>query len=172
MLDIINNLKYFFEDCNREISVREFGRMKNVSPATASKILKNLEKENILLKRNDRGYLLFRLNTENFVLKNLSSIYWSEKLNPLLEELDQFYSFPTIILFGSINKCENNLNSDIDLAIFTEKKTEFPHLMNFEKKINREIQLFNFGNFESIKNKNLAKNILNGTKLSGEIEWI
>jgi len=45
MLNIINSLMPFFEDCYRRINVREYSRLRKSSPPTASKILFELNKE-------------------------------------------------------------------------------------------------------------------------------
>ena len=74
MLEIINSLKPFFEDCYTELGVREYSRKIKVSPPTASKMLKEFESEGFLNKRIERGYLLFRTNKENLNLKTLSKI--------------------------------------------------------------------------------------------------
>ena len=50
MLTIFNNLKPFFEDNYRRISVREYARIIKISPPSASKLLNNLEKEGLLTK--------------------------------------------------------------------------------------------------------------------------
>ena len=59
MLDILNNLGAFFEDCYRRISVREYAKIMNISPPTASKILTEYSKEGILIKEAERNYLFF-----------------------------------------------------------------------------------------------------------------
>ena len=56
MLNIINNLKPFFEDCYGRINVREYARIIKISPPTASKILLELNKEGLLLMENDKNY--------------------------------------------------------------------------------------------------------------------
>jgi len=172
MLEIINSLDLFFEDCTREISIREYSRIKKIAPVTAGKILRNLVEEGLLNKREDRGYILFRINSFSFEGKKLAIIYWKNKLKELIDEINKFYNCPTIILFGSIEKCENNLGSDIDLVIISEKTTEFNKISEFEKKLKREIQLFVVGSIKDLKNKNLINNVLNGTKLEGSVEWI
>lgn len=55
MLDIINNLKPFFEDCYRRINVREYSRLMKISPPTASKLLSKYHKLNLLLVDRDRN---------------------------------------------------------------------------------------------------------------------
>ena len=172
MINILNTLKYFFEDTIREISIREFARIKKIAPATASKLLKKLNKEGLLEKIEDKGYILFKANTQNKTYKGLSLIYWEEKFKELIEELNRFYAHPSIILFGSLAKCENTKNSDIDIAVISENTKNFPKLSKFEKSLKREIQIFNIKTIKDFKNKNLLNNILNGHKIEGYIEWI
>ncbi|MBU0894942.1 MAG: nucleotidyltransferase domain-containing protein [Nanoarchaeota archaeon] len=168
MLNIINNLSPFFEDCYIEVGVREYSRLMGVSPPTASNLLKKFEKENLLKKRGERGYLLFRANRESFVLKDLSRIYWKEKLKRIIEYLNDNLHYPYIILFGSLSKLETKKDSDIDLAVFGKisKKVNFE---KFEKEIKRNIQSFKFDSIDKIKSKELKMNILNGYVLGGEI---
>lgn len=51
MLKIINDLTPFFEDCYREISVREYARIMSISPPTASKLLSYYCSEKLLVKK-------------------------------------------------------------------------------------------------------------------------
>jgi|SRR3989344_5889735 len=166
MLDIINKLSPFVEDCYREISVREYSREMKISPPTSSKILKNLEKEKLLLKRPDRKNLLFRVNRESTILRDLSRIYWKKKLNKLLIFLKNETAYIGVILFGSLSKLETTKSSDIDLMIFgSEKKLD---LREFEKELKRPIQFF----FEDSINKipiNLRMNVIRGYLIEGEV---
>lgn len=172
MLDILNTLECFFEDTTREISVREFSRIKKVAPATASKILKRLVQDGLLINREDRGYILFSANTQNKTLKRLSLIYWENRLKDLIKDLNKFYTYSPIVLFGSLGKCENTIDSDIDIAVISKNTKDFPDISKYEKRFEREIQIFNLKSAKDLKNKNLLNNILNGHKLEGDIEWI
>lgn len=172
MLKNLKDLEIFFEDTGRQVSIREFARIKKISPVTAGKILRQYKHEKILSEREDRGYIFFKANNSETLFLGLARVYWTNKLKYILDEIDQFYNFPTIFLFGSINKGDNNLNSDIDLFIITNKKEEFVVSKQHVDKIRREIQIFTASNKEDIKNKNLLKNMLNGTKIRGEFEWI
>ncbi len=169
MLNIINNLMPFIEDCYSEMGVREYSRMTRMSPPTASNLLKQFEKEGFLKKRFERGYLLFRANRENLILRDLARIYWKEKLNKLIEYFNEELYTPSIILFGSLSKLETKKDSDIDLVIFTnmKKKTD---LSKFEKEYKRKIQLFIFDSLNKVKSKGLKINILNGHIIQGEIK--
>jgi predicted nucleotidyltransferase len=157
MLKIFNELEPFFEDCYREISVRKYSRIMKMSAPTASTILKNYEKEEFLKKREDKGYLLFRINRENPVVLDLSRIYWKIRLKRI-----------TVILFGSLSKLEAKQDSDIDITIISKtiKKID---LNADEKELKRSIQAFYFKSSKDIS-KDLKANILKGSILAGEIE--
>ncbi len=165
MLNKINNIGIFFEDCYKEWSVREYARAVKISPPTASKILKELEKQKFLNKREDRGFLLFRINRENSVMKHLSQIYWEIKFSEFLEYLEKKLTPSAIVLFGSLSKLEARKESDIDIAIFSSIKEEI-NLNKFEKELGREIQILRFECFEKV-NKQLKTPILNGCILRG-----
>lgn len=171
MLKILNELSVFFEDCYKEFSVREYARISKIAPPTASKLLKNYEKKGLLKLREDRRHLLFKLNRESKTLRDLSKIYWQEKLSNLINSLNNFYFKPTIILFGSFSKLEYNKDSDIDLVIISENTKDFEKLKDFEKTLKREIQMFVVKNIKNLKNEYLINNVLNGFVLQGEIKW-
>lgn len=167
MLEIINNLAPFFEDCYRRISVREYSKIIKVSPPTASKILMEYYKEGLLKRQEDRNYLFFFANKENKVFIGLSKIYWMDRLKEVVEYIENKTVNPTIILFGSLSKAEVTPESDIDIAIISSKKNI--SLEDYEKKLKRKIQVFWFDNLSKIP-KELKNNILNGYSLSGKVE--
>jgi len=168
MLKIFNELKPFIEDCYKEISVREYSRLMKISAPTASSMLKLYEKEGLLKKRADKGYLLFRADRESSILVDLSRIYWKMKLVKVMDMIKSAMHKPVVILFGSLSKLEAKLDSDIDLAIIskTAKKID---LKSHEKELNRSIEAFYFKSFREI-NRDLKLNILNGYVLEGKVE--
>ena len=168
MLNIINDLAPFIEDCYREIGVREYAREIKITAPTASKKLKEFEKEGLLKKRTERNYLLFRTNRESYILKNISRIYWTEKIKKFIDYINSEFHTPTIVLFGSLVKLEAKKDSDIDLAILTNINKKI-NLSNYEKIYKREIQLFRFESLKDI-NKELQQNIINGYVIQGELE--
>jgi predicted nucleotidyltransferase len=168
MLNIINNLKPFFEDCYRRVNVREYSRIMKISPPTASKILFKLNKEGLLIIEKDRNYIFYYANKNDGIFIELSRVYWRIKLSTLIDFLDKNIINPTIILFGSLSKAETRENSDIDLCIVGDKKEL--NIKNFEDRLNRKIQLFSFNSISKIKNKELANNIINGCVLKGRLK--
>jgi len=168
MLNIIYSLEPFIEDCYREIGVREYARIIKITAPTASKKLKEFEAEGLLKKRLDRGYLLFRANRESDILRDISRIYWRQKLQKFIEYLNLKFHNPIIILFGSLIKLETKKDSDIDLVVLTNINKKL-NLADYEKLYKREIQLFTFKSLREI-NKELKNNILNGFIIQGELK--
>lgn len=168
MLNIINNLKLFFEDCYRRIHVREYAKIMKISPPTASKLLSQYNFSGLLLVEKDRNYIFYYANKNSKDFIDLSRIYWRNKLSEVINYLDKSLVSPTIILFGSLSKAESKKNSDIDLCILSHKKEI--NINKFEKKLKRKIQLFFFKSIKGINNLELANNIINGYILSGRIK--
>ena len=165
MIEIINNLQPFFEDSYRRVGVREYARLIGVSPPTSSKLLKGFVKEGLLEKEDFRGLVLFHPVIGNRLFRDLCRIYWSSKLEDLVEYFDKEFVDSSIVLFGSLSKGEVRENSDIDLAIVkvSEKKVD---LEKFEKKLKRKIQVFWF---DSLKKGELMDNVVNGFVLKGRL---
>ena len=168
MLEIINNLKPFFEDCYRRISVREYARIVRISPPTASKVLKKLNKEDLLSEEKDRNYIFYYANKNSDLFIALSRIHWKIKLKELMELLRRSLTNQTVILFGSLSKAETKVESDIDICIIGNKKEI--NISKFENILKRKIQLFFFDSIMEIKNKELANNIINGCLLDGRLK--
>jgi len=168
MLRIFNDLKPFFENNYRRINVREYARIRGISPPSSSKLLGKLENEGLLLKEEEKNYIYYTANREDGLFIALSRAYWLFELRSmgLIGYLERELASPLIILFGSFAKAEIIENSDIDIAIFTPSKKSLK-LDMFEKRIKRKIQLFTFANKGEIKNENLFNSINNGFILSG-----
>src|SRR3989338_10440082 len=115
MLKIFHLLENFFKDVYREVSVREYAKEIKLSPPTASKILKEFEKENLLLSAKKGIYIYFRPNKDGILFHGLAKLYWQNILFNETAELHKQALFRKIVLFGSLAKTENTLNSDVDL---------------------------------------------------------
>ena len=158
----------FFEDCYRRINVREYSRLRKISPPTASKILFELNKEGLLLIEKDRNYIFYYANKNNKIFVDLSRIYWNLRLDNLVDFLNKNLTNPAIILFGSLSKAETKNDSDIDICIIGHKKEL--NIKNFEDNLKRKIQLFFFNSIKEIDNNELATNIINGYLLGGRLK--
>lgn len=169
MLKIVDNLKPFFENNYRRINVREYARLQNISPPTASKLLEGFYREGFLKKEPEKNYIYYFANKESHLFIDISRIFWKLELEKagLIEFFEKNLLNPVIILFGSLSKAEAKLDSDVDIAVFTATKKEL-NLKDFEKKLKRGIQLFMFHKREDVKNKALLNNMLNGYNLIGD----
>ena len=167
MLEIINNLRFFFEDCYRRISVREYSKLAGLSPPTASKILSNFNEEGLLSREKYRNYIFYYADKNDKIFVELSRIYWKIKLKKLTDFLNKNLTVSAVILFGSLSKAEAKEDSDIDFCIIGEKKEL--SLANFEKTLKRKIQLFFFNSVKEVKNEELLNNIINGYLLEGRL---
>jgi predicted nucleotidyltransferase len=156
MLEIFNNLAPFFNDVTKEVSVREYAKIVKISPPTASTILKLLEKEGLLIKRQVGIYHFYKANI-NYQFKQLAKAYWQKLLFDNTEELYSEIDCNDIILFGSIAKTENNANSDIDIYVNTSEK-DIKSLAALEKKLQRKAEL-HFKNRSPHLNKNIRGGI-------------
>ena len=168
MLNIINDLKPFFEDCYRRINVREYSRLTDISPPTASKILSEYYTDGLLLIEKERNYIFYYANKGNKIFIDLSRIYWKSKLEKFTELLIKNLTNPTIILFGSLVKAEAKIDSDIDICIIGHKREL--NIKPLESKFKRNIQLFFFNSLKDIKNKELLNNIINGCIIEGRLK--
>jgi len=168
MLNIINNLKPFFEDCYRRINVREYSRLMSKSPPTASKLLAHYKSLGMLLSDKDRNYIFYYADKNSRDFIDLSRIYWRNKLSKVIEYLNKELLNPGVILFGSLSKAEVKIDSDIDLCIFSPKKKI--NLDNFEEKFKRKIQIFFYNSLKDINNQELKNNIYNGYILNGRVK--
>src|SRR3989338_7054165 len=169
MFKELNILKIFFESPTREFNVREVARILRITPATASKELKQLAKKSLLKERKDRTYIFYKADIESIFYRDLKIFYNIRKIKDcgLVDELNKFYLKPTLILFGSAAYGYDTETSDFDLLIISERKEEFPTMKSFEKKLNRRLQLFLVKDVQDLKNKHLINNILNGITIQG-----
>lgn len=166
MLRIFNDLEPFFEDCYRRVHVREYAKLSGISPPTASKLLDGYEQEGLLLKVRERNYILFHANRENDIFIDLSRIYWRQRLQAIVGVMEKALADPTIILFGSLAKAEAKKDSDVDLAVFAERREI--SLAFAEKKLKRNIQVHWFRSLRDV-NRELRNNILNGYIVRGRL---
>lgn len=174
MFKELNSLKIFFESPTKEFNVREVARILKITPATASTQLNSFAKKGFLKQRKERNFIFYKANLESDVYIDSKIFYNIREIREsgLIEELNEFYIKPTIVLFGSYSHGLDVEDSDIDLLIISEKKSSFNQINKYKKKLNRDIQLFVVKKIKDLKNEHLINNILNGINLQGELKWI
>lgn len=162
-------LEQFIEQPNKDFSARGIARTLKISHATVLKHIHKLEKQNLIKKKQETLYPTYYANTENqkykFYKKNriLTKINNTDLINKIQKE-----TMPTtIILYGSTSKGTYTENSDIDIYIEAQQKNI--DTKKYEEKLNKKINLLFEPNIDNLT-KELKNNILNGTKLYGQIK--
>ncbi|MCD6403179.1 MAG: MarR family transcriptional regulator, partial [Candidatus Aenigmarchaeota archaeon] len=141
------------------LTVREIARKLKISPPTASRIAKDLERKNLVIIKKESNQYKVLGNVENEKFKDLKRIYNLFSLLSLKDFLIKELNPNLIIVFGSYSTGEDIENSDIDLFVDSQKIKEID-LSKFEKKLARGIHLIveRFHNLPS----ELRSSIING----------
>lgn len=169
-----NNLKVmkiFFKNPNKTFHIRELSRLTNLSSTGIIKIVKRLKKEDLLVSKRDKitEEVKPAFNDKFYLIKkmyNLYSLYESD----LIDYLKKFYEEPkAIILFGSYSKGLDTEMSDIDICVLTSK-IDLPDLGDFEKRLNRKINIIN-SDGNNMK-KEFKNSLANGLVIEGYMELI
>jgi predicted nucleotidyltransferase len=167
MLKIINDLAPFFEDCYERISVRKYSRIVGISPPTASRLLKDYEKEGLLERSSYERYMFFSAKRDSKDFVDISRIYWRKRLSVLTSLVSKRYAIEaTVVLFGSLSKAETKKTSDIDLALIGVEngsaRIKPAELSLFQKELDRKIELFEFKSLSDVMKLPIWKAVLNG----------
>ncbi len=158
-----------------EFTLSELAEQGSVSKSTASRILNDLSKEELITIVNLGIVWRIRAKYDNSnykkekIVHNLSIIYRSG----VVEYLNQKYHPKNVILFGSFRKGEDSQESDIDIALEVDEDIDYKILTfedfeEIETQIKRKIRVHLF-NRKKI-DLNLFNNIVNGIALSGFLE--
>lgn len=125
-------LKIFYENKTQKFHLREIARRAKLHEPSATKFLKELEKDSILKSEKDGNQKKYHL-IFNFRTFGMFQIFDLERLNELpnirknaikyfMKELkDKPIS---MLLFGSTAKKTFNADSDIDILLITNSKTD------------------------------------------------
>ncbi|HLC70444.1 MAG TPA: nucleotidyltransferase domain-containing protein [Candidatus Nanoarchaeia archaeon] len=168
-------LQFFFDDPAGNFHIREIARKSALSHMTARKYLSRFVREGLLVQHKSKPYLTFAANASDPKYLNLKLYYNLERLreSKIISDLEQFYDYPVIVLFGSYAHASNTQESDIDIFILTNIEKEFSFTKN-EKILQRKINLLVCSEKEftrmKVKSPELMNNICNGITLSGKME--
>ncbi|MBI3334404.1 nucleotidyltransferase domain-containing protein [Candidatus Pacearchaeota archaeon] len=166
-----NIREYFFVNTSAKLRVREIERTLALSLPSVIHYCRELENEGILTVIRIGKVVFYTANKSNekYLLEkriyNLRRVYDSGLVSYLKQELNN----PSLILFGSFAKGEDNEESDIDLYIETPSKKRVS-LEKFEKLLKRTIHVFQHKSLRELRNPHLANNIINGIPLNKQIE--
>ena len=163
--------EYFFLNPTSKLRVRQIEKTLKLPLPSVIRYCKELIKDGVLtiIKIGNIVFYTADRANENFLLEkklfNIRQIFKSGLINYLRQEL----SNPVVVLFGSYVKGEDIEISDIDIYLETPSKKEIS-LDEFERKLQRKIQIFRHKNIQEIKNIHLVNNIINGITLNNYVK--
>ncbi len=102
MLKIFYDMEPFFNNHARRINVREYARLRSITPPTASKLLSEMHNEGLLEREKERNYIFYLANKKNPLFANLSQLYFMTEKK--MKEKEPVRSAAVII--GSFSKSE------------------------------------------------------------------
>ncbi len=124
----IRVLRHLIMHKDWEFNISELSKDTGINKGVISRLIKQLEKDN-LIKVNKKGkIILFRINKENLIIKELIiPIFKSEKdffdlyIKPDILKLKS-KNTESVLLYGSYSRGEFTLTSDIDLMVILKRK--------------------------------------------------
>jgi predicted nucleotidyltransferase len=172
MIQNYNNyriLKIFLDDPLHGFGLREISRILKLGLPSVSNYIKQLEKEQLIIKKDIYGKKLWFGNRDSIQFKTYKKFDTIRVINEskIIKYLDEKLNIPTIILYGSHTRGEDRKESDIDLFIITPSKNRI-EIEKFEKIIGKKLHIItnNESEFEKL-NKEMKNNLVNGIVLSG-----
>lgn len=162
-------LELFIEYPTKDFSVRGLARELKISHATILNHINDLQKLNLIKKKEATLYPTYFANTESQKYKFYKKNWLIFKLveTRVIEHIQKDALPSSIILFGSGAKATFTEKSDID--IFVESNEAKLDLTKYEKKLNHKINLLFEQNINNLS-KELRNNVINGVILYGFIK--
>ena len=170
-------LKVFFDDPLGQFHIREVARTTKLNHMTVRSYLNRYVKSGLLIKKQQKIYDTYVANITSGKWKNLKLYDNLERLREshIVEYIEKYYDYPTIILFGSYAHATDTKESDIDIGIITNvKKQCSTDKYKAQLKKPTSVHMFTTKEFNSMKKTNpeLVNSICNGIVLSGQLEVV
>jgi len=137
-----------------EYHTRELVRQLKIGLGSASRYLKILEKEGLVIKEEKGKLGIYKANMENLLLKELKVVFTLLEIDEMIKDLKSVSN--QIILFGSCADGEDTEESDIDLFVLSDKgKSVNKIISNHQNKIERKISpvIVNYMELRTLKQK-------------------
>lgn len=128
-----NNIKvirFLVRHENWEFNISEFSKDTKINKGVLSRLIKKLEKENVIRVNRKGKISLFKLNKDNLFIKNVliqlfekEETFFKEHLKNRLTKLKE-KDVLSIILYGSYASGEATISSDVDIMVIVKNKTK------------------------------------------------
>ncbi len=113
-------LSYLAKFSDREFHEREIARRTGISYGSANRVLNELFRDGILIRRQAGKMLFYSFNLSDPLARTLKIFVSVSLIRPLVKKLKGNAS--EVILYGSCARGEDTSASDIDLFIVSEEK--------------------------------------------------
>ncbi|MCD6478660.1 MAG: nucleotidyltransferase domain-containing protein [Candidatus Diapherotrites archaeon] len=134
-------LEYFIAHPSEEIHLKKLARKLNVSPGSVKRYGDLYSKENLLCSERKGNLRVFRLNNENFVVKELKRAYYAARLKEAgIEKVCK--NCISVAVYGSFASGEFDEKSDLDIIIIGDRRgVNYRAISQIERSVNRTVQL-------------------------------
>lgn len=138
-------LEFFMDNPSNEFYESELRQKLKVAKASSSKWLRKLADYEFLSRRVKGRIVLYRLNTDNVLIKELKKL---KLISSLVFELRNL-SETEVYVYGSGARGEDREESDVDLLVIGKTSEELVKLASeLEKKLNRRVKISPFSQLE------------------------
>lgn len=164
-------LRFLFANFNSEFSINEIAKQCSLSPNGAFKILKKLEKENILKPKKISNIKAYKLNfSKPKTIKTLELILMDESRNPKIsyrhEDLNPLKEYSDLcMIFGSYARGKEKPN-DLD-TLFIIKEKNYKKFHEALEKVKRTLPIKIHEVIQT--EKDLIKKLKNNEEIMNEI---
>ncbi|MCX6668759.1 MAG: nucleotidyltransferase domain-containing protein [Methanothrix sp.] len=134
-------IEFFLMHPSSEIHLTELARKLDISPGSAKTYCDELLRNDLILETNRANLRLFRLNREDFAVKEMIRAYHIILLKKLgIDDIAE--NCISLAIYGSFASGNMDERSDLDILVVGEEKdADRDRVLELEGKLGREIQL-------------------------------
>jgi predicted nucleotidyltransferase len=152
-------LRYLLGHPREKVTVNALARKVGVSSGSVSVFLKNIEKDFLVKKSRIGNSLVYELNNEHYLIKNLkllhSLLFLGECVVEEVSKVDE--TLISLVLYGSYATGRFDERSDVDLLVITAQKGKLHNLISkLEDRLDKRVTLerFTLAEWKRTKTKN------------------
>lgn len=168
-------MELFFNNPTKHWHFEAILEKSGVSRSKANKWLTKFVNEELIKRIKPRKAMPYYIsNFENPAYQNRKKVYALEQFysTGFLNHLSELPKAKTVIVFGSFSRWDWHEGSDIDIFIYGDD--DGFKVMEYEKRLNRDIQVFTARSMEDLNKmgEGLISNIVTGHLVKGNLDFI
>jgi predicted nucleotidyltransferase len=147
-------LEFFMDNPSKEFYDSEIRKKLKIAKASSIKWLRVMTEYEYISKRTSGRMILYRLKTDNVLMKELKRLKLISFLIPEFKKMNEV----EVYLYGSGARGEDREESDIDFLVIGKRPELIELIGNIEKKLNRRVKISSFSHLEwsKMSRKDLA----------------